>query len=407
MSGFFERNKKRGALRSLLADRRILAFLLLSAAAVLYFVFMAPSNFIRGAAVDSGAAGSWSRLRDSFGAVKRGQGLSLSAIFRREPAASGPSSVDFVQGSAAEMGLVASSDRAVQPVRGILTPEDAQRAGPDVALADEDLAGERAAAGDLIYASRGFFAGSQGALGHAGEELRRMFYGSGAPAPAAGRAQVVSSGRLSAAQGARLSAVMHASLNQSLLASNAKSVADLAQARERAGLAGAQDGTEANGCTAEYAAANMGSVYDGNPGGAGAPSALSAPRVDGASQPAAAEARGAGAADEAQQARQDLQTCQKADADYAARESEFALGLQKKIEQYRSLGCPPLWDSEKNRRLCGDKAAEVAASCRLYNVLQCTHLEACPLTAAEGCAQTDCDSLLPHASLRSFFAGLF
>jgi hypothetical protein len=47
------------------------------------------------------------------------------------------------------------------------------------------------------------------------------------------------------------------------------------------------------------------------------------------------------------------------------------------------------------------------ASCRLYNATQCAHAKACPLTASEGCAQTDCDSLLPQASLHSFFAGLF
>ena len=93
--------------------------------------------------------------------------------------------------------------------------------------------------------------------------------------------------------------------------------------------------------------------------------------------------------------------------DYAAREGGLAVELQKKIEQYRSLGCPPFWGTERSRRLCDDKVGEVMASCRLYNATQCAHAKACPLTASEGCAQTDCDSLLPHASLHSFFAGLF
>jgi hypothetical protein len=408
MSGFIEHNKKRAALAALFRDRRILAVLLLTAAVVLPLVFIAPPYFIRDAAGPAGAAGSWSRLLASFGAAKRGQSFSLSAVFGREPAATGPSSVDFVQGSAAEMGLVASPAHAAKTVRGILTPEDARRAGNGVALTDEDLAGERAAAGDLAYANRGFFAGSQGAFGRAGEEQRGAFDGFDVPAAGAGRVQGASPGRLPRAKGARLSAEMRASLNQSLLAGNAKSVTDLAQAHDRAGLSRAPDCTAANGCTAEFAAANLGAVYDGNSaGGAAAPSALSAPRMDGASQPAAAEARGKGAADETEQAGKDLQTCQRADADFTARESELARDLQKKLEQYRSLGCPPLWGSERSRRLCGGKAAEVAAACRLYNAMQCAHLEACPLTASDGCAQTDCDSLLPPASLRSLFSGMF
>jgi hypothetical protein len=196
-------------------------------------------------------------------------------------------------------------------------------------------------------------------------------------------------------------------MDQSFLASNAKSVTDLAQARQRASMARAPDCTAANGCSNEFAATNMGAVFDGNQAGAGTPSALSAPRVDGTSLPAGAEARGAGKVDEAEQTRQDLQTCQKADADYSARESELAVDLQKKIEQYRSLGCPPLWGSESRRRLCADKAAQVLGSCRIYNATRCTHIEICPLTSAEGCQQTDCDLLLPGASLRSIFVGLF
>ena len=165
--------------------------------------------------------------------------------------------------------------------------------------------------------------------------------------------------------------------------------------------------TAANGCPAEYASTNTGAVYDGNRVKAAIPSFLSALRVDGASQPAPAEARGAGSVDEADRVRQDLQTCQRADADYSAREQGLSLALQTRIEQYRALGCPPSWGSEKSRRRCDDKAVEVTVSCRLYNFMRCAHLEACPLTASEGCAQTDCDSLLPHASLRSFFTGLF
>ena len=411
MSEFFQRDKKRGALGTALRDRRVLAALLLTAGVVLSFVFIAPSDSIRGAAAPSGAAGSWSRLLASFSAVKRGQGLSWSAIFGRGPAVAGPSSVDFVRGSAAELGLVASPGRVARTVRGILTPEDARRAGAGVALSEADLEGQRAAAADLAqpaaYTGRGFFAGSQGAAGHAGEELRSAFDGSDVPAAGAGRVRGVSPGRLPRAQGSRLSVEMRASMDASLLASNAKSVTDLAQARDRASLSRAPDCTAVRGCTTEYAAANLGAVYDGNSVGGAAPSALSAPRVDGTSQLAAAEARGAGAADEAQRTQQDLQTCARADADYSAREKELSLALQQRIEQYHASGCPPVWASDKSRRRCEGQSAEVAVSCRLYNAAQCAHLSACPLTASEGCAPTDCDSLLPHASLQSFFAGLF
>ncbi|MCX5795689.1 MAG: hypothetical protein NTY77_09370 [Elusimicrobia bacterium] len=408
MSDFLERNKKRGILGMWLRGRRVLVALLCLTAVSLALVFVSRSNLLTGSA---GAAGSLSRLRASFSAVKRDQGLSWATIFGRGPAAAGPSSVEFVRGDAAELGLVASPGAAAKSVRGILTPEDARRAGRGVALSDEDLEGQRAASADLgqptAYAGRGFFAGSQGAEGRAGEDLRGALDGSDVPAAGAGGVRGVSPGRLPKAKGKALSVEMRASMDRSLLDSRAKSVTDLVQARDRASGSRAPDCTAATGCTTEFAAANLGAVYDGNQVKAASPSSLSTPQVDGTSQLSPAEARGAGAPDEADQVLKDLQTCRRADADYSAREKELSLALQARIEQFRALGCPPSWGSRESRRRCDEKAAEVTASCRLYNAAQCAHIEACPLTASEGCTLTDCDSLLPPAPSRSFFTGLF
>jgi hypothetical protein len=396
MSGFFERDKKKGALSSALQDRRVLAGLLLSAAAVLSFIFIAPSDLIKG------SVGSWTRLTASFSAAKRGQGLSWTALFSRGPVVLSSSSLDFVSGSAAELGLAAGG--AAKTVRGILTPEDAARAGPDVALADADLAGQRAAAGELTYANRGFFTGGPGAVARAGEELRGAFAGSGeVPVAGSGRGRGVSSGRLTRAKGDQLSARLRASIDQNLLAGGAKSVSDLTQARQRAGVLLAPTCSKAESCSGEFVSANSGAVYDGNPVGAGAPSALSSPGFDGASKPSAAETR---AGDEAQKAQQDLLACQKADADYTAQEAALGRDMQDQIERYRAQGCPPFWGGQA-RRLCDEQSAEALSACRRYDLAKCAHQKACPLTAAEGCAQTDCDSLLPGSSLQSFFSGLF
>lgn len=409
MSEFLERNKKRGALGTWLRDRRVLAALLCLTAVSFVLVFVSRSNLLTGSAGGPGAAGSWSRLLASFNAVKRDQGFSWAAILGRGPAATSPSSVDFVRGDAAEMGLVPGG--AARTVRGILTPEDAKRAGRDVALGDEDLEGARAASADLAqpaaFAGRGFFAGSQGAAGRAGEQLRGALDGSDVPAAGAGGVRGVSPGRLPKAKGKQLSVGVLASMDRSLLDSSAKSVTDLVQARDRASISRAPDCTAANGCTTEFAASNLGAIYDGNQVKAASPAGLSTPRVDGTSQLSSAEARGADAADEADRILRDLQTCQRTDADYSAREHELSLALQARIEQYRALGCPLIWGSRKSRRRCDEKAVEVAVSCRLYNAAQCAHIEACPLTASEGCAQTDCDSLLPSASVSSIFTGLF
>ncbi|MDD5628395.1 MAG: hypothetical protein PHU21_04990 [Elusimicrobia bacterium] len=408
MSDFFERNRKKGALGSLLSDRRLLAVLLCLAAFSLALVFASRSGLLSGR---SGAAGSWSRLLASFSAVKRDRGLSLSAILGRGPAAAAPSSVEFVRGDPAEMGLVESAGRGVKTVRGILTPEDAARSGRSVALSEEDLEGARAASADLVqpsaYARRGFFAGSQGAVGTAGEELRGALDGSDVPGAGAGLVRGVSPGRLPKAKGTQLSVEVRASMDRNLLASGAKSVKDLVQARDRAAIARAPDCTAANGCSTEFAASSLGAVYDGSPVQSVSPKGMSTPRVDRTSQLSSAEARGADAAEEADQVLRDLQTCRKVDAGYSERERELSLALQARLDQYRALGCPVRWGFAKTRRRCEEKAAEVAAACRLYSSAQCAHVEACPLTAAEGCAHTDCDSLLPDASLGDLFKGLF
>ena len=410
MSEFLERNKKRGLLGGL-RERVLLAALAGSVAIVAAFVFIAPSNFIGGAAGSWREAASWSRLLAVFGAAKRGQRLSWHALFGRSTAVAGPSSVELVRGDAAEFGLVAAAGRGPKTIHGILTPEEAQRAGAGVMLAKEDLAGisveDMGPARPAAYAGRGFFSGKQGAVAFAGEEVRGAFDASEVPSAGAGRTRGVSPGRVSRARVARMTERVRADLDIGRLAGAARSVTDLTQAQEQARVSRAPLCTAARGCAGEEAAANSGAVYDGRAAAAAAPESGAAPDL----ARVAASAAFAGAAgspnDEAQRVQQELQACRQADADYAAQEDSLAASLQQRLAAYRVLGCTNFWSFPGNRKLCSARAREVAASCRLYNAAVCAHVQACPLSETQDCARTDCDSLLAQISLRTLFARLF
>ncbi|HAM35569.1 MAG TPA: hypothetical protein DEB40_02050 [Elusimicrobia bacterium] len=389
---------------------------------------------------------SFGSVLKAFRSAQQGKDIAWSDILGRGGAASANgSSVSLVSGNAQEFGLAGSgltraAGRAARSVNGILNPEDAEKGGEGVALEEGDLTGERArqlagadrglgyagpggwhnefgasgsgnmgsarqfggaagpggraagSAGSTAYAGRDFFSGGVAAGSGRGDNVTSAF--SGTKVPGAGRAKIQAGneGHLSRAVVAKASTERRQALNHNVMSASKGPFAQLADGRARAQMAREPICTAENGCPSEYAATNVGAVYDGNRVGPGAPDVLVAVPVDGSSLVnVPSDAQLQGYIDEARQAEINAQKCKDAQNTYGPREDDLSAQLQAKADELNAMDCGGGGCSKSKARRCKAKGNEMKAVCvQLYDV-QCQHIMACPLTAGDGCPTVDCN----------------
>jgi len=368
MSRFFERKKPGFLVRSTpwLGGRRALAAALI-AAIVLGFFFLAPFNL---SWPNRSGSGPFAGLLAAFRAARQRKDASRSDIFRTSAASVGESSVNLVRGAAADYGLVAGG--VPLSIRGILNPDDARRAGLGVALRQSDLSGERAAAQAQVFAGAGFFSGIAGAGAHVGDELRQAFAAVPLPQTLRGHAMGTASGRLNRGAVAKLSAATR----ESLEGISGASVAELAEGHAFAERASGPNCVAVNGCGTEYAVANVGAVYDGNPVAPVVSRSAAAPLVDGASLPQVRQPW----QDGGELAAQDAQKCKASDVFYDSMEQRLVAALQADAE----AAAGPCGMAG-----CGEARTRLKKDCRSYYTALCAHIRACPLTALDECPRRD------------------
>ena len=323
MATFIQKNKKKGALAALLlfirTRKTVSALLLLVVLASILFV--SPSNlllsFPGGARVAAGVAWiagkvgmdtsrwglaggnrDYGDLVAAFRAAKSGGGKAGWSSFMRggeAAAGAGGGSLDFVQGNRKDLDVkTGSGDKLPKAgtVQGVLNPNDAKDRGEGegVALNEEDLGGERAglvktafgsgvtsgfsggsnvtaSVGGGAYAGAGFFSGAGSAAGSTlGDKVKVGL--DGLPKPNVPREKGVeggSHGRLSGA----MTAAVQKSISRGMISQTGGCIgqkcafSQLATGNGRAVLASADNCNDAGGCPPEFAATNIGVVYDG------------------------------------------------------------------------------------------------------------------------------------------------
>ncbi|MDD5656408.1 MAG: hypothetical protein PHF00_04040 [Elusimicrobia bacterium] len=420
MSKFLRRNRKKGlfALLLMLLGERKAVLPLLLVAVMLSFVFVAPENFagnvwVRtraaawvGARLGLSDAAHFADLLRAFRSAQSARSLSWSEIFSRGGGADGApaSSVALVRGAAAEFGLVGGASRGqARSIRGILTPEDAGQGARGVALDEESLA--RALAGEALRGGRADDSALGGpayairkTVGIAGagtgvaDNVKEAFDGVAVADAGSGRGIAGSPGRLSRMAAAKLSLELRRAVTRNYAASGRSAFAQLADGRARTQMAAEPACKGANGCPSEFAATNVGAVYDGNRVGASAPKIMTAPMVDGdkgvGGVPGEAQMRGF--ADEAQQTQDKVGRCSLAERTYSPLEQDVSTQLKQRRDNFQSscTGGGTASCSMARYRGCLDKGREIIRLCRRFYSLQHQHCMACPLTAEEGCSDS-------------------
>ena len=340
---FLEKNKKKSflALLLLFIRGRKTVTALLFVMVLASFFFVTPSSYIihfpggtRVAAAVAWVAGKlgvdtsqwgveggkrdFSDLLAAFRAAKEGGGKAGWAAFMRANAksgapAAGAGSLGVVKGSRRDRET-AGGGKSSKPgtLAGVIDPDEAKRRGENetVALAGEDLTGERAGlvrtafAGGFLngaapgaelsggaYAAAGFFGtggggtGGGGAFGGSvGDQVKAGLSGLSTPSTAKGVAVAGGTkGKLSDSKAAAINARTSKGLAGTKPILGDKAYAQLAIGRGLDVTATAPYCTATNGCPGEFATTTSGAIYDGN--AIAGSEILSAPQLDGEGTP--------------------------------------------------------------------------------------------------------------------------
>lgn len=452
---FIERHKRKSLLALLLLflrSKRGFGALLLMVM-LLMFLFVAPHNL--GALLARVPGGGWiasllgehnsqdfSELLAAFREAKDRRNASPWELMFHSGTAAGnaaASSVDMVVGSKADLDdaslNVAGKIQGGTSINGIPTKEEAAKQADGVNLADMDGKGgpqggpnaNGNASGGLIASAFGAAFGSLGSGASGTSAFMGQWFFSGHVGPysadanqaalastqvpkvgAAGSASSTAYGHSNGAIGwASPIAATKQYGQQKTLGGGCLTGASCAfhqLAVAQANMMTARDPicTPDNGCPPEYAVANVGSSYDGNPIGMNAPNVITtngaAPQFDGVTTPNVNTPTQADVGQYQQQA-QDLESnsdqCNPSTnpqmAQYQQTESGYMNQLSQLGQQANDDGC--MSGSCSNQGACTSIENQEKSICTQLNTVEYQRCMACPLTAAQGCNQqyTNCN----------------
>lgn len=384
---------------------------------------------------------SFTDLLAAFQAAKNGagQGAGWGPFFGRASNAGGAgagvaqNSLDFVKGSKSDLGPVPGDAGAgeAKSVKGIVDPGEAKGDKNDgaVELNGNDVGGEReglvksAYAGGFFsglfgggvgkgdgvpggaYTGSGFFNGKGGAASVTGGDVAQGGL-NGTPTPAVPKSTIqgAAKGKLSAMASHRVDTN---ALNGAAAARNVsghQALGQLAQGAARTRLitndCQTSDCPVGTGIANEYAATNSGAIYDGNSvDNAATNSVITAPPVDGTTPPNIPDTGlASNYTNDANQMTQDAQACQQADANFNSQETALNQQMQAKSDQFKSMGCGSGGCDQAKADRCKALGNSMRDQCTQFQMIQCQHQQACPLTAQPGLtcpgpdAQRECNT---------------
>ncbi len=422
MSQFIERNKRKGllGLLLLLIDRRKGLLPLLLLVFLLGTLFVLPSGFldaIPGASRLASAAGrlasklglapsderSFSGLLSALRSAKENRNLGWG-MFHSRGKSSGQSSIGFVSGSAADFVKKVDAGKAIKggrSIEGILTPEDGAQMPDGVDVTAEELArgsglvGEANAGG---FPGGGALAGgAAGGGGYAGREVmgesvKAALDSANVPSAGGGGKVGATSGKLSKGKAAAAKKSIAALTNRAYNPRGSRwySLMQLADGRARSQMA-RDEICKPPMCPPEYAAINVGAVFDGNHlgvagfnssgGGATIPTV---PGLDAGTTPQIpSDNLLTDYTVEGEQIEQDAETCAKQQELWAPEIDKWAGQIQKSADRLNSE-CGDSSCSKETKKKCESIGDTMRFACYKYNAAVTGLWNACPLMKNSG-----------------------
>lgn len=263
-------------------------------------------------------------------------------------------------------------------INGVLSPNEARRAGKGVQLTREDVLGETSAStysgrgGVKVYAGRGLLTGGRLAPAQEEDSARNPTRGAKAPDAAKNRAVADKEPKMTKTE-FRTAVSNSESVDAGVqIGGPGSALAALADARTSGQRARAPNCTSDNGCTPEFANSSSAAVYDHNAVGkknGGTQSAPAVTGVDGISTPSAILADGEGDyVAEVEKIRHQQKSCLEADARF----KPLLDPHNRRISEIAAL--PPTPQSK----------AELRNECLIIDELMRQQYQACPLRHEEG-----------------------
>lgn len=426
MAQFIDRHKRKGllALLLLLFDRRKGLLPLLLLVFLLSALFVLPSGFLNsipGASRLASVAGSlasklglapsdersFKGLLAAFRSAKDSRSMGWG-MFQGRGRSSGESSIGLVSGSRSEFAGKVDAGKAIKggkTIEGILTREDGERLPDGVAVTADELARGQGLVGEAYAEGLAGGAGAGGSnpggaqggyagRGTLGENVKAALDATSVPSAGGGAKFAPTSGKLSKGKAAMAKTSYNALTNKAYSARESRwySLMQLADGRARSQMA-REEICKPPSCPPEYAAINVGAVFDGNHLGVagfnstagGPPTIPSVPGLDGGTSPQIpSDNLLTDYEDEGNQLEQDAQTCMQADAVWGPRVRYWAGEIQKGSDRIKSEGCTDSSCSKEKKEQCEGIGNGMRNACYNFNSAVSSLWAACPMTANSG-----------------------